>query len=275
MTDDPNERRMPKVECPRCGALNEFGKAICSRCSSDLALSTEIIVARLSEEQRVVDSDGSTRPITTGDLSIWAEEAKRAGVCVVCAKNLRRLGDVLTFPCSFCGGLICNSCMSGRRVEIRDPLLRHMIRFGLTQFHGYEEDYRGYYSGMRLQAGYYLCKNCMYFLNGPEFIRHARQYYERTGRLEELAELQELQGQLDDAKRTRQAARSHPHPNLKSLIDKLREEGLAVPYRCPSCGANITIDSETNAEGLRFCSYCGTAVNMDALVRVIEASLRF
>jgi DNA-directed RNA polymerase subunit RPC12/RpoP len=274
MKDQEQSKEAPTVECPRCGAKSSFEEDQCRRCSADLAVAKELAVAIASEQQLVRAVDGSMRPMIMDDLMNWADEAKSMGICVVCARRFGRFGMASTFACSFCGGLICDSCMEHRRFEIRDPLLSHMIRFGLTQFPGVVGQIR-YGAYQELQPGYYLCKNCLFFLNGPEFVKHAKTFYENTGRLEELAELQEHLGRFEDAKRIRQTARARTPPNLNGLIDKLREVGLAVPYRCPSCGANITIDSRTSADGLKFCSYCGTAVNMDALVRVIEASLKY
>lgn len=262
------------IECPKCGTGNSLKENVCTHCHADLARVKEIAVARSCREQTVRDPDGSVRPMVMNDLKTWAKEARKTRVCLVCGRSFDRLGTLYTFPCSFCEGLICRECVEDRNFEIKEPLLDHLKRFGLTFFQGMRQF--DYYNTMwEIPPGYYLCKNCVYFLNGPEFIKHLKSYYEETGRLEELAELSEYQGQLEDAKHIRQAARAHPHPNLNSLIDKLREEGLAVPYRCPSCGANITVDSRANAEGLKFCSYCGTAVNMDALVRVLEASLKY
>jgi ribosomal protein S27AE len=61
---------------------------------------------------------------------------------------------------------------------------------------------------------------------------------------------------------------------MNDLLNKLKDGGLVVPYRCPSCGASITVDSHSKPEGLRFCSYCGSPVNTDVLVRLLEAALK-
>jgi predicted RNA-binding Zn-ribbon protein involved in translation (DUF1610 family) len=166
--------------------------------------------------------------------------------------------------------------MNNLRVEVKEPMLHHLIRFGLKYFPGIESSLRDNYGGPMYQVGpgYYLCPNCVMFLNGPGFFSHAKDYYEKTGRTEDLAELYEWKGFLDEAKRIRTAGRTAVSVNINDLLEKLKNGGLAVPYRCPSCGASITVDSHSKPEGLRFCSYCGSAVNTDVLVRLLEAALK-
>jgi DNA-directed RNA polymerase subunit RPC12/RpoP len=48
---------------------------------------------------------------------------------------------------------------------------------------------------------------------------------------------------------------------------------LAIPYKCSSCGASITIDKDSKKEGLKFCSYCGTAYNIDDMTKIIQSAL--
>jgi DNA-directed RNA polymerase subunit RPC12/RpoP len=62
--------------------------------------------------------------------------------------------------------------------------------------------------------------------------------------------------------------------NLNDLIEKLRSGGLSVPYKCGSCGASIVIDSSTKADGLKFCSYCGSALDTDSITGIIRDALK-
>ncbi|MCE5261220.1 MAG: hypothetical protein LLG21_04485 [Euryarchaeota archaeon] len=65
----------------------------------------------------------------------------------------------------------------------------------------------------------------------------------------------------------------HITVDMNELIDQVGTRGLAIPYKCQSCGATITIDKDSNKEGLKFCSYCGTAYNIEDMVRIIQHAL--
>jgi predicted RNA-binding Zn-ribbon protein involved in translation (DUF1610 family) len=154
-------------------------------------------------------------------------------------------------------------------------MLHHLVRFGLKYFPGIEYPYNNQRGPQyQVDPGHYLCPNCVMFLNGSGFFNYAKDYYERAGRTEDLAELYEWKGYLDEAKRIRTMGRTTISVNMNDLLNKLKDGGLVVPYRCPSCGASITVDSHSKPEGLRFCSYCGSAVNTDVLVRLLEAALK-
>ncbi len=73
---------------------------------------------------------------------------------------------------------------------------------------------------------------------------------------------------LDDQKVVK-----HITVDMNELIDQVGTTGLTIPYKCRSCGATIAIDKDSNKEGLKFCSYCGTAYNIEAMVRVIQHAL--
>ena len=60
---------------------------------------------------------------------------------------------------------------------------------------------------------------------------------------------------------------------LNELIDQVGTKGLAIPYKCSSCGASITIDKDSKKEGLKFCSYCGTAYNVEDMTKIIQHAL--
>lgn len=66
----------------------------------------------------------------------------------------------------------------------------------------------------------------------------------------------------------------HVTINLNDLIDKLRAGGLTVPYKCTGCGATISLGSDTNPEALKFCSYCGSAMNVEMLASVLRDALK-
>jgi DNA-directed RNA polymerase subunit RPC12/RpoP len=267
------------VICSKCGAKNQRTDSQCRRCDANLDEVKSALAIKLNTQiRRGADESGNI--LTIDDLKHRSRLASDKDVCIICGvKPKIAFADPSSGPCSFCSAPMCRSCMQSHKVDVKGPILGHMKRFGLEFFPGVQDVAYQPFTNIQetfyvIQPGYYLCRNCMAYLHGPEFLRYAKDYYEKTGRMEELAELYECEGLLEDAKRTRQTARGAMSTDLNELIDKLREGGLAVPYKCPSCGANINIDKDTNADGLRFCSYCGTAVNTDALVRVLEASLR-
>jgi transposase-like protein len=60
---------------------------------------------------------------------------------------------------------------------------------------------------------------------------------------------------------------------MNQLIDQIHTRGLVVPYKCQSCGATITIDQNSSASGLKFCSYCGTANNIEDISKIVQEAL--
>ena len=65
----------------------------------------------------------------------------------------------------------------------------------------------------------------------------------------------------------------HVTVDMNQLLDQISTRGLAVPYKCHNCGASITIDKNSNASGLKFCSYCGTAYNIEDISRIVQEAL--
>jgi DNA-directed RNA polymerase subunit RPC12/RpoP len=100
---------------------------------------------------------------------------------------------------------------------------------------------------------------------------------ERAGRYEDAAKAYERVNLLDTARALRERGRSstvrNVNVNVNSLIDQLKTGGLSVPYKCQGCGATITIDSNTGSGGLRYCAYCGSAINTEALASLIRSAL--
>jgi len=102
-------------------------------------------------------------------------------------------------------------------------------------------------------------------------------FYQRTGRSEDLADLYESLGWLDKAgdirRKSKQLTVRQVSVDLNQLIDRIQSSGLAVPYRCRNCGASITVSKDSSAEGLMFCSFCGSAVDVDSLMQVLKGVL--
>ena len=114
-------------------------------------------------------------------------------------------------------------------------------------------------------------------LSWNDNLTHAKNL-ELAGRNEDAARVYESLGMWKEAGKARKEAGSttikHLSVNLNDLLDKLREGGFAVPYKCRICGAVMTIDKNSKAESLTRCAYCGTATNTDALLGIIQEALK-
>ncbi|HQN76058.1 MAG TPA: hypothetical protein PLQ92_04860 [Methanomassiliicoccales archaeon] len=100
---------------------------------------------------------------------------------------------------------------------------------------------------------------------------------EKAGNFEKAAVILEKYRFWEEAGRMRrlddQKIVKHITVDMNELIDQVGTKGLAIPYKCSSCGASITIDKDSKKEGLKFCSYCGTAYNIDDMTKIIQHAL--
>ncbi len=100
---------------------------------------------------------------------------------------------------------------------------------------------------------------------------------EKAGNFEKAAVIMEKYRFWEEAGRMRrlddQKVIKHITVDMNELIDQVGTKGLAIPYKCSSCGASITIDKDSKKEGLKFCSYCGTAYNIDDMTKIIQSAL--
>ncbi len=100
---------------------------------------------------------------------------------------------------------------------------------------------------------------------------------EKAGNFEKAAVIMEKYRFWEEAGRMRrlddQKVVKHITVDMNELIDQVGTKGLAIPYKCSSCGASITIDKDSKKEGLKFCSYCGTAYNVDDMTKIIQHAL--
>jgi hypothetical protein len=143
--------------------------------------------------------------------------------------------------------------------ELRDPVMK---RLGLREFVGLlhinDHDYHD------------ICQWA------PQL--EAAKNLELAGRNEDAAKTYESLGMWKEAGRARKEAGSmtirHVSVNLNDLLDKLRDGGLAIPYKCRVCGAVMTIDKNSQIENLKRCSYCGAATNTDALATIMQEALK-
>jgi len=100
---------------------------------------------------------------------------------------------------------------------------------------------------------------------------------EKAGNFEKAAVILEKYRFWEEAGRMRrlddQKVIKHITVDMNALINQVGTKGLAIPYKCSSCGASITIDKDSKQEGLKFCSYCGTAYNVDDMTKIIQHAL--
>lgn len=58
--------------------------------------------------------------------------------------------------------------------------------------------------------------------------------------------------------------------DVNELTRQLKESGLAVAYKCPTCSASLSINGDTKSESLNKCSYCGSKIeNLADLLKEI------
>jgi predicted Zn-ribbon and HTH transcriptional regulator len=95
--------------------------------------------------------------------------------------------------------------------------------------------------------------------------------YEGAAKVFESQKLWTLAGKVREKNRIQMV--KHVTVDMNQLLDQIGTRGLAVPYKCQNCGAGITIDKNSNVTGLKFCSYCGTAYNIEDMSKIVQEAL--
>lgn len=67
-------------------------------------------------------------------------------------------------------------------------------------------------------------------------------------------------------------AESPGEVKLNDLLQKL-DTGITLPVECESCGGIVAVSKDSKAEGLRFCSYCGSRMSADRLANLLTEAL--
>jgi len=116
------------------------------------------------------------------------------------------------------------------------------------------------------------------FANEQERIKRERQERERASLLQRARNLEEARnfeasaliyerlGMFREAGRVRKQSqvvkvtRTEVSVNLNSLLQQLRDGGIAVVYRCPNCKAPLKISRDTKVESLQVCEHCGSEI---------------
>lgn len=100
------------------------------------------------------------------------------------------------------------------------------------------------------------------------------QQYEAAGNCMMAAKCYEKLGLMDEAKRLRSVNRTRKEVkvDLNTLIDQLNERNLILSIKCTSCGAPIDVNT-SNAGGLKFCNYCGSALDVISIHELLSKAL--
>ncbi|MDD1769451.1 MAG: hypothetical protein LUO79_00020 [Methanomassiliicoccales archaeon] len=98
---------------------------------------------------------------------------------------------------------------------------------------------------------------------------------ERAGNIDVAVAMYEQISLYDEAGRVRikKNINRNVTVDLNELIEQLRYGGLALNYKCPSCGASITYDKDSDISSMRFCGYCGSMVNPEILTSLLRETL--
>lgn len=100
---------------------------------------------------------------------------------------------------------------------------------------------------------------------------------EKAGNFEGAAKIYEENKLWSTAGKVREKDRvqmvKHVTVDMNHLIDQIGTRGLAIPYKCHNCGASITIDKNSSVSGLKFCSYCGSAYNIEDMSKIVQEAL--
>lgn len=211
------------------------------------------------------------------------------GTCAKC----RRSGLLMaTYACEDCGNSFCANCFHKTDGVglCKDCLLRRRTYYYETttqqwggkcplcgaqgslyipeltvhrHFHIVEGGRR--YYGPIVYDSRVMCNSCHNQINQETLdIMNGAVRAERAGRYEDAALAYERLDFLDKARALRERDKTSTvrqvQVNLNHLLEQMRQGSLVIPFKCPSCGANIKISGETTPDKLARCPYCGGAV---------------
>ena len=234
------------MNCPNCGRVTPVGGIVCQYCGKKLVNSA----AKTGHAMRC-GKCGKRLPFADSII-------QGRTTCRECneryARDLAKVRDNEERRKSSAVSQII-----ARHPELRDMI---MTRLGLTGL-----------------SGRFLVDNAAYqeICNWDSRVTHAKNL-QLARRFEDSAQVYESIGMWKEAGETREKNTSmtvkQVPVNLNDMIERLRDGGLAVPFKCRCCGARITVDRDSNAEDLKRCQYCGSATNTERLQDLIQQALR-
>jgi hypothetical protein len=172
----------------------------------------------------------------------------------------------MQMACSLCGYYMHYHCGTA-----------NLTRYTAKQIEWFKRSYR---LNPVLHHGYYhysFCPSCQHVLT-TQFLGPLANRLELTARYDELAQLYEDFGFLAEAgmvrnRKNRQVVKNI-NVDVNGLIDQMNSGKLNVPYKCPSCGASLNVHSELGENGVKFCQYCGTAINTEVVSNIVKQALK-
>lgn len=237
--------RVGMVNCPKCGRSMPYGSIACSHCGTRLTQGTQ-------------SSTGTFSCVKCGKFMPLRGKLVGKTMCIECEqKHHQQLANDKLIEESRKRNLVWK--IADEHPELR---VKMMQRLGVKDF----------------AAGYFVNDHDFQDIcDWAQLISQAKNY-ETARRYEDSAKTYESLGLWKEAgaAREKKSARTVKHVtvNINDLIEKVRDGGLTIPYKCRSCGATITIDSTSNPDGLKFCSYCGSGVDLDSMLDIIKTALK-
>lgn len=61
--------------------------------------------------------------------------------------------------------------------------------------------------------------------------------------------------------------------DLNTLLKQVRDGGIVVIYRCPSCGGKLKVGKDTSVESLKVCEHCGSEIETIELADFLKTAL--
>ena len=99
---------------------------------------------------------------------------------------------------------------------------------------------------------------------------------EKSGNFEKSAQIYDNMLWWDKAGRVRAKKNINKNItiNVNQMIDQLRSGGLAFNYKCQNCGALIIFDKDSRSDALKFCKYCGSAIDITTINDLLVNSMK-
>ena len=154
--------------------------------------------------------------------------------------------------------------MTMSEIIARHPELRSkiMTQLGITEFAGeVHVDVNSYERIIQWDKRVTRAKN----------LAMARRFEDAAKEYESIAMWKEAG---DVRERGSSTTVKHVNVNLNDLLDRVRDGGLAISYKCKSCGAGLSVNGSSNVKGLSFCPYCGTATDTETLTTILKDALK-
>ena len=98
-------------------------------------------------------------------------------------------------------------------------------------------------------------------------------------RFEDAAKIYEKLGLYSEAGKTRakgeevKVKKIEVSVDLNSLLEQVKDGGIAVVYRCPHCNGKLKVGKSSNIESLKSCGYCGSEIQTIEIADLLRTAL--